>query len=578
MNNVMMPPGQAGARVSNGLQAAGNAPAPANPFAAFIQSILGSFIGGAAAAPGAVTVPGTTTALPGIFAGLSPRAAGRPSDNGAAPRETGDERSSPADDAGVVTPGQIALISAFAPPSAPVMPVADPGNGSTDAPVEGDATAPAGKPASDTGAPPPLSPGVSIADEGVLIASLVKNVIPPGQAVNVPLAGPGDDSQASPAVAPGVFQAPAREEKDAAPPVPPAPLVLPESLSQVAPAPAPVTVQKPGTTPAQQESTGVSPAPARIAEVPIPGVQGDSPVQNVVAAPRETRAPGTGGGARRAAKSVDQPAAERDGGDEPAAPRDIPETLSGPRDVQAPPSDRRSAGGDAPPQGTAVSPAPETESGQSGDVTPAAPAATGENAREVSHPDEPAALNATVTSQATPARNATQIVPVPVDVAVRPESNSPAAPRQEIPSAYAPLPQEVSRRIADQVVRNLTFQVDGTASEMRMTLKPPSLGEVQLRVHVEDSRMVAQIDVSQQLVKSALEAHMPQLRQALQEHGIEVQRIDVMVPEQSMQQESGGSGGERTGRRGGRRAAASIDDEPVQAVKDMGYNTIELIM
>ena len=71
---------------------------------------------------------------------------------------------------------------------------------------------------------------------------------------------------------------------------------------------------------------------------------------------------------------------------------------------------------------------------------------------------------------------------------------------------------------------------------------------------------------------------MPQLRQALQEHGIEVQRIDVMVPEQSMQQESGGSGGERTGRRGGRRAAASIDDEPVQAVKDMGYNTIELIM
>jgi len=90
--------------------------------------------------------------------------------------------------------------------------------------------------------------------------------------------------------------------------------------------------------------------------------------------------------------------------------------------------------------------------------------------------------------------------------------------------------------------------------------------------------VAAQIDVSQQLVKSALEAHMPQLRQALQEHGIEVQRIDVMVPEQSMQQGGAGSGGERTGRRGGRRVASGLDDEPVQAVKDMGYNTIELIM
>ncbi|HMK39545.1 MAG TPA: flagellar hook-length control protein FliK [Bacteroidota bacterium] len=158
------------------------------------------------------------------------------------------------------------------------------------------------------------------------------------------------------------------------------------------------------------------------------------------------------------------------------------------------------------------------------------------------------------------------------------KSDSSAPAVRELPSPYAPLPPEVSHRIADQVVQNLKLQVDGTSSEIRMTLKPPSLGDVQLSVHVEDSKMQAQINVSQQVVKAALEAHMPQLRAALQEHGIEVQRIDVMLPESSLQQGGPGQHGDRTGRRSGRRSATGIDAESYEGMKDMGYNTIELIM
>jgi len=158
------------------------------------------------------------------------------------------------------------------------------------------------------------------------------------------------------------------------------------------------------------------------------------------------------------------------------------------------------------------------------------------------------------------------------------DSAGAATPLRDVPSPYAPLPAEVSRRIADQVVQNLKLQVDGTTSDIRMTLKPPSLGDVQLSVHVEDSRMQAQINVTQQVVKTALEAHMPQLRQALQEHGIEVQRIDVMLPEQSLHHDGTGANGDRTGRRGGRRVLAGDDTEAYREAKDMGYNTIELIM
>ncbi len=166
----------------------------------------------------------------------------------------------------------------------------------------------------------------------------------------------------------------------------------------------------------------------------------------------------------------------------------------------------------------------------------------------------------------------------PPVIAEKAAPNSPAAPVRELPAPYAPLPGEVSARIAEQVVRNLKLQVDGTTSEIRMTLKPPSLGDVQLSVRVEDSRMQAQIDVSQQVVKSALEAHMPQLRAALQEHGIEVQRIDVMLPGQSLQGDGAGSGDGRTDRKNGRRFVSDDDAETYQGAKDMGYNTIELIM
>ncbi|HTY58090.1 MAG TPA: hypothetical protein VMF59_04700, partial [Bacteroidota bacterium] len=66
---------------------------------------------------------------------------------------------------------------------------------------------------------------------------------------------------------------------------------------------------------------------------------------------------------------------------------------------------------------------------------------------------------------------------------------------------------------------------------------------------------------------------------ALQEHGVEVQRIDVMLPESSLQRDGSGATGERAGRRGGQRRSLSVEDAAgFQGGKDMGYNTIELIM
>ena len=589
MSNVMSLPGQAGTRVSNGPPIAGNAPAPANPFAAFIQAILGEFLGGPALT-GATDAP----AAPQVFAGLTPFGTVKQQDVIPATGGKEDEKSSPARDDGITTPCQIALISAFAPVQAQVVPAAAPVSGGTGTSTDADDAAPAAFAAKSAPASPAASPAPPVPGEGNMLLSLLKDIFPVEEAVPIPIAQADDGLKSSTAGPSGTLGGVSPSKQQAAPPIGSngtvgvsagsdagsmIALALDALAEPTAPAPpAAVLLQKAEPAQSPQYSAHDSLAPARIAEVPLSEAQGDSPAQYTAPAPRTVRARGPGENSRRSADSVDPPAAERVDDDAPPEPPEFAKAAPGPRDdaAQAPPDNP--AGGDGITQYQPASAAPEKGTDQQGDTAPAAAAPAKESVDAAPRAEQPVAENLTAPSQGTAARNAAQTITPPVEATGRPEPIAQAPPRQEIPAAYAPLPQEVSRRIADQVVRNLSFQVDGTASDMRMTLKPPSLGEVQLHVHVEDSKMVAQIDVSQQLVKSALEAHMPQLRQALQEHGIEVQRIDVMVPEQSMQQGGTGSGGERTGRRGGRRGATSIDDEPVQAAKDMGYNTIELIM
>ena len=595
MSNIMSLPGQAGTRAPNGAQVAGNAPAPESPFAAFIQTILGGFLGGQAVT-GTAGTPSAGLAAPQappqLFAGLTLFGAGNTDD--AVPGQVGDrdEKPGPAHDAGITPTGQMSLISAFAPLQANVPPVEVPVTGETVTSEDASDPGPASKPTGMASASLATSSASSFAGEPEMLLSLLSDVSPEGQALLGSFAQ--SDAGSSPSAASRPFNGISPENQDASytggsqatigdrAGIDAEKLValaldaVADTLRQGVTPSAPS--QKPDGAQSQQDTTRSPLAPARIAEVPLVAVQGDSPVQNAVPAPRAVRTQAPGNGSRRDMKSVDQPEAEPFAGDAVPGVRDIVKpvpVMADDASQVAPPSRSET---DGPLRSPAPAAAPGGSAEGSGDETSPAPATVKQSAGDASRAQQPEPGNAQVTVQAPAARITAQPIVPPADVIGRPSPVSAAAPRQEIPAPYATLPPELSRHIADQVVRNLAFQVDGTTSEMHMTLKPPSLGQVDLHVHVEDSKVAAQIDVSQQLVKSALEAHMPQLRQALQEHGIEVQRIDVMVPEQSMQQGGAGSGGERTGRRGGRRVASGLDDEPVQAVKDMGYNTIELIM
>ena len=143
---------------------------------------------------------------------------------------------------------------------------------------------------------------------------------------------------------------------------------------------------------------------------------------------------------------------------------------------------------------------------------------------------------------------------------------------------FASLPPETAHSVMDQVVKVFALQVSGENSELRIKLEPESLGEVVLHVRMESGKMQAQIDVSQAGVKAVLENNLPQLRLALQQRGIDVQRLDVSFGGERLAHDSGGGNADRQSHHGFRRNAGADAVEQYTTGRLLGYNTMEMVM
>ena len=80
-------------------------------------------------------------------------------------------------------------------------------------------------------------------------------------------------------------------------------------------------------------------------------------------------------------------------------------------------------------------------------------------------------------------------------------------------------------------------------------------------------------------MKAVIEAHLPELRQALQDRGITLQHIEVMAMGQEQLADSGNNGRKGLGRQKGERRQESLDAvDQLPSERKMGYNTMEYIM
>ena len=87
---------------------------------------------------------------------------------------------------------------------------------------------------------------------------------------------------------------------------------------------------------------------------------------------------------------------------------------------------------------------------------------------------------------------------------------------------------------AQDVINQIMAQVKVTSSgenftEMRLMLRPESLGEITLRVITQNGIVMAQFEAESQRVKEVLEANFNQLRDALTEAGIAFGQLNVYV-------------------------------------------------
>jgi flagellar hook-length control protein FliK len=141
----------------------------------------------------------------------------------------------------------------------------------------------------------------------------------------------------------------------------------------------------------------------------------------------------------------------------------------------------------------------------------------------------------------------------------------------------ATLPPELLQSVPDQVAREISLKLLDKVSEMKLVLKPESLGEVSINVRMEEGAMVARINVNQNQVRSALEANLPQLRDALTSRGIQVDRIDVLTSSNSSSRESQSQSRDKS--RGSSKRRADVEGvEAYESTRFLGYNTVEYLI
>jgi flagellar hook-length control protein FliK len=93
----------------------------------------------------------------------------------------------------------------------------------------------------------------------------------------------------------------------------------------------------------------------------------------------------------------------------------------------------------------------------------------------------------------------------------------------------APVPKQLEDSVMGQVADKLTVAAKSGITEMRILLRPESLGEVQLRIRMDGDIVMGKIYVENQQVKHIVESNLTVLKDALAQHNIQTGSFDVDV-------------------------------------------------
>lgn len=118
---------------------------------------------------------------------------------------------------------------------------------------------------------------------------------------------------------------------------------------------------------------------------------------------------------------------------------------------------------------------------------------------------------------------------------VQPEQVLPMENAETVAAQTAvPKAQNVNRaEIINQIVKKAEIVLSDTHSEMRMQLEPENLGKLTLKIAVERGLITAKFNAESYEVKKVIESSLNELRDMLQEKGLEVQNFSVSVGQEN---------------------------------------------
>jgi hypothetical protein len=129
-------------------------------------------------------------------------------------------------------------------------------------------------------------------------------------------------------------------------------------------------------------------------------------------------------------------------------------------------------------------------------------------------------------------------------------------------SGSSTVPNPAAASAAGQTFDHVALMVRKGVNEARLQLKPPELGQVDVRIEIDGNEARVQLNAQQSQVRDALEQLLPRLREALAGQGVEL--TDASVDDSGRQAGQDGTRSERSpdGRIDERAADAGVDGDP----------------
>lgn len=101
-------------------------------------------------------------------------------------------------------------------------------------------------------------------------------------------------------------------------------------------------------------------------------------------------------------------------------------------------------------------------------------------------------------------------------------------PQQETPESAASS-KEMASDVVRQIVQRMSLRTDGRQSQMQIRLKPEFLGNLRMDVITENRLVMVRMTAESQSVKEMIEKNIGLLKTELQQHGLQIQKVDVTV-------------------------------------------------